>query len=39
MDADELEDEIAAGVRFWGYEADGELIGGDGRPARWTTSI
>jgi GNAT superfamily N-acetyltransferase len=23
----ELDDEIAAGVRFWGYEAGGELIG------------
>ena len=23
----ELEGEIAAGVEFWGYEADGELIG------------
>ena len=27
MESDELETEIAAGVRFWGYEADGELIG------------
>jgi GNAT superfamily N-acetyltransferase len=27
MEARELESEIAAGVRFWGYEADGELIG------------
>lgn len=27
MPADELEDEIAAGVVFWGYEADGELLG------------
>jgi GNAT superfamily N-acetyltransferase len=25
--ADELERELAAGVRFWGYESDGELIG------------
>jgi GNAT superfamily N-acetyltransferase len=27
MPADELDDEIAAGVAFWGYEADGELLG------------
>ena len=27
MPMDELENEIAAGVKFWGYEADGELIG------------
>ena len=27
MPADELDEEIAAGVRFSGYEADGELIG------------
>src|SRR5215217_3004975 len=27
MPADELDDEIAAGVVFWGYEADGELAG------------
>jgi GNAT superfamily N-acetyltransferase len=27
MQSSELEGEIAAGVRFWGYEADGELIG------------
>jgi GNAT superfamily N-acetyltransferase len=27
MPADELDAEIAAGVRFWGYEADGELLG------------
>jgi GNAT superfamily N-acetyltransferase len=27
MPADELDDEIAAGVVFWGYEADGELVG------------
>jgi GNAT superfamily N-acetyltransferase len=27
MPADELESEIAAGVEFWGYEADGALIG------------
>jgi GNAT superfamily N-acetyltransferase len=27
MPAQELDDEIAAGVAFWGYEADGELIG------------
>ncbi len=27
MPADELDGEIAAGVVFWGYEADGELIG------------
>lgn len=27
MEAGELEAEIAAGVSFWGYEADGELIG------------
>jgi GNAT superfamily N-acetyltransferase len=27
MDAAELEGEIAAGVAFWGYEADGALIG------------
>jgi GNAT superfamily N-acetyltransferase len=27
MDAQELESEIAGGVAFWGYEADGELIG------------
>jgi len=27
MPAQELEAEIAAGVEFWGYEADGELVG------------
>lgn len=27
MDAAELEQEIAAGVRFWGYEQDGSLVG------------
>jgi GNAT superfamily N-acetyltransferase len=27
MDAAELDGEIAAGVAFWGYEAEGELIG------------
>lgn len=27
MPARELDDEIAAGVRFWGYEAGGRLIG------------
>src|SRR5215211_3278412 len=27
MPADELDREIAAGVVFWGYEADGELVG------------
>jgi GNAT superfamily N-acetyltransferase len=27
MPLEELEGEIAAGVRFWGYEDDGELVG------------
>jgi GNAT superfamily N-acetyltransferase len=27
MPGEELDDEIAAGVRFWGYEDDGELTG------------
>jgi GNAT superfamily N-acetyltransferase len=27
MTASELDHEIAAGIRFWGYEEDGELIG------------
>jgi GNAT superfamily N-acetyltransferase len=27
MPASELDDEIAAGVAFWGYEADGQLLG------------
>jgi GNAT superfamily N-acetyltransferase len=27
MPTSELEEEIAAGVAFWGYDADGELIG------------
>jgi GNAT superfamily N-acetyltransferase len=27
MPASELDGEIAAGVAFWGYEADGELLG------------
>jgi GNAT superfamily N-acetyltransferase len=27
MPADELDGEIAAGVRFWGYEAEGLLVG------------
>jgi GNAT superfamily N-acetyltransferase len=27
MGADELDREIAAGVAFWGYEDDGELVG------------
>jgi len=27
MSSGELENEVAAGVRFWGYEAEGRLIG------------
>src|SRR5690349_25138650 len=27
MPAEELDGEIGAGVEFWGYEADGELLG------------
>ena len=27
MPMEELEEEIAAGVTFWGYESDGELVG------------
>src|SRR5215212_3117759 len=27
MPMDEIKGEVAAGVRFWGYETDGELIG------------
>jgi GNAT superfamily N-acetyltransferase len=27
MPAEELDGEISAGVEFWGYEADGELLG------------
>ena len=27
MPADELDRELLAGVRFWGYEADGSLVG------------
>src|SRR3954447_11979485 len=27
MSQDELDGEIAGGVEFWGYEADGELVG------------
>jgi GNAT superfamily N-acetyltransferase len=27
MPGEELDEEIAAGVEFWGYEADGELVG------------
>jgi GNAT superfamily N-acetyltransferase len=27
MPAEELDEEIAAGVAFWGYEDDGELVG------------
>jgi GNAT superfamily N-acetyltransferase len=27
MPAGELDDEMAAGVVFWGYESDGELVG------------
>ena len=34
MSPAELDAEIAAGVRFWGYEADGELIGTMGVQAR-----
>jgi len=30
MESRELGSEIAAGVRFWGYEADGDLIGAMG---------
>jgi GNAT superfamily N-acetyltransferase len=30
MDARELDSEIAAGVRFWGYEIDGQLVGAMG---------
>ena len=35
MESRELESEIAAGVRFWGYEGDGGLIGAMGvQPVR-----
>jgi GNAT superfamily N-acetyltransferase len=35
MESGELESEIAAGVRFWGFEAAGELIGAMGvQPVR-----
>jgi hypothetical protein len=35
MESGELEGEIAAGVRFWGHEVDGELIGAMGvQPVR-----
>ena len=27
MPPDELDQELSAGVRFWGYEADGSLVG------------
>jgi GNAT superfamily N-acetyltransferase len=27
MPAEELDEELSAGVRFWGYEADGALVG------------
>jgi GNAT superfamily N-acetyltransferase len=27
MPSDELDQELSAGVRFWGYEADGSLVG------------
>src|SRR5918911_1618228 len=27
MPLEELDEQIAAGVEFWGYEADGELVG------------
>ena len=27
MPADELDHEVSAGVKFWGYEADGALVG------------
>jgi GNAT superfamily N-acetyltransferase len=30
MESRELDSEIAAGIRFWGYETDGELIGAMG---------
>jgi GNAT superfamily N-acetyltransferase len=30
MDARELDSEIAAGVRFWGYEIDGDVVGAMG---------
>jgi GNAT superfamily N-acetyltransferase len=30
MDAEEFDREVESGVRFWGYEADGELIGAMG---------
>jgi GNAT superfamily N-acetyltransferase len=40
MPADELDSEIAAGVEFWGYEAEGELVGVMGiQPVRDVTLI
>jgi len=40
MPPDELDGEIAAGVRFWGYEDDGELAGVMGiQPVRDVTLI
>jgi GNAT superfamily N-acetyltransferase len=40
MPADELDGEIAAGVAFWGYEADGALAGVMGiQPVRDVTLI
>jgi len=34
MDTRELDEEIGGGVAFWGYEADGELVGVMGIQAR-----
>ena len=38
MPREELDAEIAAGVAFWGYEDDGELLGDHGHPAGAATS-
>jgi len=37
--ADELDDEIAAGVTFWGHEVDGILVGLMGMQSGCWTSI
>jgi GNAT superfamily N-acetyltransferase len=39
MPASELDEEIAAGVVFWGYEADGELLGVMGIQTVWDVDL
>ncbi len=39
MSREELEQELAAGVQFWGYEAEGRLVGVMGRQDRGEVTL